>query len=267
MLRHVQVNGVTLSVEDVGTGPAVILLHAGVADQRMWDPQMDLLKDSYRVIRWDARGFGKTPHVPGPFSYAADVVGVMDALEVPEAMLIGCSFGGGTAIRVAAENPGRVSRLVLIGSGPYGYVREDLVPPEAEEIDEAYGAKDWEKALALEVKVWILGRDREATDVDPQFLELSRDMIRSGMQPANGSQSVDGRTSDLGRLNQLTMPVLLVVGSEDTDYIMAAAHLLDSTLPVCRLEMIENAAHLPSLERAERFNKILSAWLTETASI
>ena len=80
--------GVTLHVEEDGHGPALLLLHAGVADRHMWDAQWAWLSQSFRVVRWDWRGFGETPHVPGPFSYTDDVVRVMDALNIAQAMLM-----------------------------------------------------------------------------------------------------------------------------------------------------------------------------------
>ncbi len=117
--------GAMLHVEEDGQGPALLLLHAGVADRHMWDGQWAWLSRSFRVVRFDWRGFGETPHVPGPFSYTDDVVRVMDALNIPKAILMGCSFGGGVAIHVTVEHPERTVGLVLVGAGLPGYAGEN----------------------------------------------------------------------------------------------------------------------------------------------
>lgn len=108
---------VTVPVEEAGRGLAIILLHSGVSDRHLWDQQWEWLSRSLRVVRWDQRGFGDTPHVAGPYSYADDVLTVMDALDIPGAVIMGCSMGGAIAIKVAAEHPGRVVGLVLSGTG------------------------------------------------------------------------------------------------------------------------------------------------------
>lgn len=261
MLKQIQANGTSLTVEDAGNGPAIVFLHAGVADRRMWDPQFDWLSTSFRVIRWDARGFGSTPHVPGPFSYAADVLAVMDALKVSRATLIGCSFGGSTAIRVGLDNPDRVARLVLIGTGLHGFIPAGPQPAIAKDIEAAEVAGDREQLLALEEKLWILGAARDEGQVDPTFLALCRDMLRAGLQPDNGATSQDRLTSDVGRVSELRMPVLLVVGDQDAEAIHDVARLLFSEVPRIHTKVISDSTHLPSLERPEQFNAILAGWL------
>ncbi|MDA8346331.1 MAG: alpha/beta fold hydrolase [Thermaerobacter sp.] len=261
MMREVPVAGTTLRVEEEGAGPAIILLHAGVADRRMWDPQVAFLRGSHRVIRWDLRGFGETPNVPGPFSYAADVLAVMDALEVKEAVLIGCSMGGAAAVRVALTSPERIQGLVLVGSGLHGFDHPELEPPIVQDLIAAEEAKDYERLMALEFKLWIVGLERQEADLDRQFLALTRDMFAKAFQPANGAEPQDALTSDVERLSDLTLPVLLIVGGEDLQVIKATAEFIASRVRGARLETIEGAAHLPNLEHPKEFNAILGDWL------
>ena len=111
-----QVNGVELAYDDEGSGAPLVLLHAGIADLRMWDDVTPSLAERFRVIRPDLRGFGETPLPDGPFVYAADVVSLLDALDVGRAHMIGVSMGGHVALDVAIAHPERVERLVLVGS-------------------------------------------------------------------------------------------------------------------------------------------------------
>ena len=93
--------------------PGVVLLHSGVADHRMWEPQVASLASSYRVLAGPAR-FRPAPHQPGPFSHAEDVLELLDQVGLEEAALVGSSFGGRVALETAATAPHRVSALVLV---------------------------------------------------------------------------------------------------------------------------------------------------------
>src|SRR3712207_779151 len=98
--------GTRFAVSIAGAGPPVVLLHAGVADQRMWDPVAARLTGR-RVIRFDLRGFGRTETGFGPFAHHRDVLAVLDALAIERAAIAGASFGGLVALEVAAVAPER----------------------------------------------------------------------------------------------------------------------------------------------------------------
>ncbi len=258
--------GAALSVEETGEGPALLMLHAGVADRHMWDGQWDWLQRSFRVVRWDWRGFGDTPHVPGPFSYADDVLRVMDALGLPQATLMGCSFGGSVAIQVAAQHPERVERLVLVGSGLPGY--EAANHPEVQRLfaeeEEARTTGDQERAMALMEQLWLVGPNRRADQVDASYLARARQLLARTDRPDNGATSLDRDWSALEMLHEIQIPVLAVVGEEDVPDIVQAAQVLAKALPKVRLERLEDAAHLPNLERPRAFDAILADWLAQT---
>src|SRR4051794_2169947 len=98
-----------------GSGPVVVLLHAGVADLRMWDAQVDVLVPGHMVVRCDLPGYGGTPVGPGSDGCdAEDVLALLDELGVEEFALVGASYGGYVALQVATAVPDRVDRLVLL---------------------------------------------------------------------------------------------------------------------------------------------------------
>ena len=109
-----EVNGARLYYEAVGEGEPLVLVHAGIADSRMWEGQLTAFADRYRVIRYDMRGFGMTAMVDGPFSHHEDLRGLFDSLNVERVHLVGCSMGGGAALDFALEYPQRVGNLVLV---------------------------------------------------------------------------------------------------------------------------------------------------------
>jgi phosphoribosyl-ATP pyrophosphohydrolase len=116
MQTMVRVGADSIWAEDsAGTGPALVLLHSGVADARLWDPVWPELAAAFRVIRYDSRGCGRSAAASEPYPEIADLRAVLDHFEVPSAHLAGCGQGGGTAAELGLDEPGRVRSLVLLG--------------------------------------------------------------------------------------------------------------------------------------------------------
>src|SRR4051812_21542993 len=116
--RSIDVPGGSLHVVDDGAGPPILLLHAGVADLRAWnDVVPPLAAAGYRVIRYDARGYGRSTTEDIPFSPRADLLAVLDASGVGRAALVGNSRGGGLAYDTAIESPDRVVAVVGVAGG------------------------------------------------------------------------------------------------------------------------------------------------------
>ncbi len=117
-MPHAQINGQKIYFEDTGgDGPPVILAHGFLMDHEMFAPQVAALRDEYRVITWDERGFGLTEYDGLPFSYwdsAADCVGLLDHLGIDRAVVGGMSQGGFLSLRVALSAPERVRGLILL---------------------------------------------------------------------------------------------------------------------------------------------------------
>jgi pimeloyl-ACP methyl ester carboxylesterase len=118
-----EVDGGVLAWESAGEGPGVAFLHPGLWDSRVWDEQFGVFSKTYRVLRHDFRGYGRSsrPEPGKPYSHVDDLEGVMDAAGVDRAALIGNSMGGRVAIDFALEHPSRVSALVLAAPGLSGF--------------------------------------------------------------------------------------------------------------------------------------------------
>ncbi len=256
-----------MSVEEAGEGPALLMLHAGVSERHMWDGQWAWLQHQMRVVRWDWRGFGDTPHVPGPFSYMDDLIRIMDALAIDTATLLGCSFAGGVAIETAILHPDRVVRLALVTSGVPGY--QFPVPPAVEalfqEAEAATAQGQFDRERQIMEQLFLLGPGRRAEDVDPAYLTRARTLLKRANLPDNGAVSTDADWSAQGRLGDIGVPVLVVAGDQDVPDVVSGASLLAREIPQTRFEIIANAAHLPNMERPRQFDTILSDWLAATS--
>ena len=170
-------NGASFYYEVMGEGEPLVLLHAGIADSRMWDGQFEAFAGRYRVVRYDMRGFGRTVVTAGgPYSHHEDMRGLLDSLGIERACFVGCSMGGQTIIDFALEFPERTRALVLVGPAVGGF-EPDVDPPEEwDELVAADDAGDFERVSELEVRVWVDGPYRGADRVEPAVRDLVREM-------------------------------------------------------------------------------------------
>ena len=149
--------------DETGEGPPLVLLHEGVVDSRIWEPVVPLLAERHRVIRYDQRGFGRSPKPDGPYSLVDDLVAVLDAAGLDKAALAGASRGGNISLATAVERPERVSTLILLGSGLPG-VQLDVgwTPEQIARWERAEADDDWPAMAELDMEVWApMGADPE----------------------------------------------------------------------------------------------------------
>jgi pimeloyl-ACP methyl ester carboxylesterase len=255
-----EVNGARLYFEVAGAGPAVVLLHAGIADRRMWDAQFGAFADAFRVLRYDARGYGRSDFPPGPFARHDDLYGLLRHLGIDGAALVGCSMGGATAIDFALQHPEMVTTLVPVASGLGGYQWSDVVSAYDEEEEAALQRGDMEAVIELNVRFWVDGPRRTPQQVSPALRETVRAMLR------DASTSTQGQPRPLDppaitRLAEIDIPTFVVVGDEDVADIGVIADLLVSGIGGARKAVIPGAAHLPNMERPEEFNRTVLDFL------
>ena len=261
-----QVSGSSLHYEVRGTGEPLVLIHAGIADGRMWDWQLDVFAGRCRTIRYDMRGFGATEVVERvPYSHHEDLRGLLDVLDVGRALLVGCSMGAKTAIDFALEFPERTRALVLVGPTVGGFELDVDPPEELDELVAADEAGDLERLSELEVRVWIDGPYRDPGSVDPEVRDLVLDMnlIALKNDAAGVGDERQPETPAVDRLAEIRVPTLVVVGDLDRPETVASADLLEERLPNARKVVMPGTAHLPNMERPEDFNRIVLGFLDE----
>jgi 3-oxoadipate enol-lactonase len=130
MTDFLETNGARIAYDTEGEGEPVVLIHAGVANRSMWDDQVAALRDAYRVIRYDTRGYGETTTEKVSFSNRADIAALLDHLGEASAHIVGLSRGGMIALDFTVESPERVRSLAVVAGGISGYESPDEVPAE-----------------------------------------------------------------------------------------------------------------------------------------
>jgi 3-oxoadipate enol-lactonase len=257
---HVQVDGDAES-------PPLVLLHSAVVDMRSWDAMVpDLVNAGYRVIRYDIRGYGTSPTEDVEFSNQADLVAVLDALGVERAAVVGNSRGAMIAIDAILETPGRFVAFAWVGGGIGGF-GDDLEPtPQELELfeaaDAAERAGDADTLADLEVRIWLDGVGQPPTRVPAAIRDAMRAMDRPLLEPGR----IMGRPVRLSppadeRLDELTLPILVVVGQLDTTDTRAAAARLATRAPSARLVAWPDVAHLVGMEQPARLAATIADFL------
>jgi len=247
-----------------GEGPPVVLLHAGVSDSRLWEPQLDSFAQSHTVLRVDLPGFGNSPLETNPVSFRGAVRDAMDAEGIDRAALVGVSLGGNTALELALESPERVTALVLVGAGLPDHEWSEEVTSFFAAEEEALERGDHDAAVDANLRTWLAGPRRSLEDIDPALRELVGEMQKQAFRQQKGHEDVrmlrlDPPESE--RLAEVKVPTLVVTGDEDVADIHLIADRLAAGIPGAERATIADAAHLPSLERPEEFDRIVLDFL------
>ena len=248
-----------------GEGEPLVLIHEGIADSRMWDPQVAAFAGRHRVVRYDLRGFGRSRLEPGKVSFRGDLLALLDHLAIDRAALVGASLGGGIALEVALTAPERVRALVLVGTGLPEHEWSPEMQAREEEEETALERGDVEAAIEMNLRVWVDGPGRIPDDVDPAVRALVREMLRRMYElqlPLGDSVSVQRLDPPISaRLDEIQAPTLVVLGEEDVPDIHQIGRRLAGAIQSARLATIPNAAHLPNLERPDEFNRLVLGFL------
>ncbi len=270
-LTRIQVGGISIAVDDTGdrsgNAPPVVFLHGLGCGQRMWFHQKRALRRRFRVITFDQRGHGLTDAPPAATDYSAahlsrDLTGVLDALRIERAAIVGFSLGGGPALALAASQPERISRLVLADVGA--------------------GADDPVKIEAM-ARRWVALIDRGERDelvCDMLRSELFKVYARGGLRRRNHMAALIRATPNAGLrltlsevlakrkslfratsvLKAVRAPTLVLVGEYDYNC-TKAARLLAETIPNAALKVIAGSGHMAPLEQPAAFTAALLEFL------
>jgi 3-oxoadipate enol-lactonase len=256
----IEVDGGTVWADDTGgDGPPLVLLHPGVGDSRIWDPVLPALAAKYRVIRYDARGFGHSPAPTATFSLLRDLVTVLDHYDVKRAAIVGCSQGGGTALGLALEQPERVPALVLLCPGIPGIPLDDDSDEGAvlgAEWERAEAAGDVDGLASVTQRVW--GRAGATPEAMEQFRSSARAVLATGDLEQEDPPVYE-------RLTEIAVPSSLLVGDADFAPLIEADKAAAARIPGCELILVPGMDHLPPLRDPELVLRTIAGTLARAS--
>ena len=251
-MAQLQRNGASIHYEVHGSGAAILLTHGFGATCRMWDEQIEEFTDRYRLIVWDLPGHGQSevpPRGPTPDSLTRDLLTILNAVEVERAVVGGLGAGGQIALRFWHEFPDRVRALVLIGTMP-GLRNGPAQQIWNGQIEQLAAAVERDGLDALE----------GGAEVDPRLHACP-----SGLAAAARGILTQNDDGALPWLPRIDVPVLIIVGSEDTPN-LSAAHFMARSIPHAREVVVPRANHAANIHRPAAVNAAISDFL-EVATV
>jgi pimeloyl-ACP methyl ester carboxylesterase len=259
----VDIGKATLAGLEEGDGLAVVFLHAGVCDKRMWLSQMEAVADAgWHAIAYDRRGYGETSSEDETFNHVDDLEALLEALDVHAAVFVGCSMGGGLAVDFALKHPGQVIGLVLIGTSITGapwHANDTEQMIEAAEED-AYERGDMDMVNRVQAHAWLDGPRAQSGRVGGAARELFLDM--NAIVLGKPELKLEERRPDAWRrVAEVAAPTLLIVGDQDFSALIDRHEHLSEEMPNAFAAVLEDVAHIPSIERPDLVNSMLLQFL------
>ena len=256
----VEVNGGTLYYEVLGKGAPVILIHGGFGDRRMWDDQFAPLAQAFKVIRYDHRGFGKSPAASNAYSPVDDLVKLMDHLDLKRANLVGNSMGGTLALDFALLQPMRSGAIVVIASTAAGYPMPEEDRRSVETVMNAARRDGTGTAVDLWLKHPMVTVTANHPNAGPRLRTMIQDNQRLFLNEHWPAEPVTPPTYE--RLVELKANVLFIVGDKDVASVRDGAAASAARIKGAKVETIAGSDHLPQMVAPDKVNKILVDYIS-----
>lgn len=256
------VNGTTLSYEDSGTGTLpIIFIHGFPFNRKTWQTQVEFLKKNYRVITYDIRGFGKSElgeEVTSIDLFATDLIMLMDVLKIEKAIVCGLSMGGYILMNAVSRFPERFEAIILSDTQCIA----DSVEAKEKRYQtinqiEAKGLDEFAEGYVKNIFTarTIKNKEKVVEEVKKIILSTSPRTIVATLK------ALAQRRESCTLLKTVSVPALIICGSEDTVTPLSQSELMFNTLPNAQLKTIDNAAHLSNLEQPAIFNEHIHNFL------
>ena len=256
--------GVQLAYDVAGHGSAVVLLHGGFLDRRMWDEQFSFFAHDYLTVRYDMRGAGWSETSPSaePYTHHEDLHGLLQALQIAQVSLIGLS-NYGIALDFAIAYPQLVRKLVLVSPGLRGYdFRDPWIGIRFSSMLEALQQRDLARAVEVFLTMWVDGPYRTPSQVDPAVRERVRQMVAHAFPLSRLAPNAKGlEPPAIGRLAEVRAPTLVVLGDRDAPDIHAIATLIHHGVKRAKLLRISEVGHTLVMEKPAEFNALVDDFL------
>ncbi len=243
--------------EECGTGnEAVVLVHDGVVHSAVWDDVWPAFCKDFHTIRYDRRGYGRSPVATGWYTETDDLFALLKHLNVHHAMVVGSSHGGELSIEFTLEHASLVEQLVLVGAVVHGYPYSDHFMNRGEATWAPPEKNNLTAAIAK------IADDKYLTAADhPAARHKIRDLLTAAPQDFTHNDMARDEPSSLPRLHEIHVPTLILVGDADIPDVHAHAGAIETGIPNSRRIVVSDAGHLMYLEKPEEFSRIVLGFL------
>lgn len=252
-----EINGGKIYYEVAGAGHALVLIHGGQMDRRMWDEQFTLFSQSYRVVRYDVRGFGKSPASTNVYADENDLAALLKFLHVDKAYIVGLSLGGRVAIDFALAHPDMVDAIVPVAPGLSGF--HFSPDPSDEDSWRAALAGDWQRVTDDWLNNDYMKPAMQNPKIAPRLRQLAFENAHENLDNPLLEAMLNPPAID--RLPNVKTPTLIIVGNRDVNDIHEICGLLYARIPGAKEVVIQNSGHIVNMEQPEVFNRAVLEFL------
>ena len=261
--EKLSVEGGFVAYDVRGEGDPVVLVHGGMLDRRMWDPQLDAFSRSHRVVRFDLRGAGESPAAAKPYHPADDLAALLDKLDIDRAAIVGISMGGSVAVDFALTHPDRVSALVLAEPGLSGYHYGTEIMQVMMKVGTAVQQNDLDAAASALFESPAMKHAMENGLARPLLQKLVRENIGGLMGMQFMRYQEPNQVENVGNIDA---PVLLLLSEYAGRDALNIADQVEGQLPATRRISIPGAGHLMNMENPSRFNEAVLEFLNDEST-
>jgi 3-oxoadipate enol-lactonase len=244
----VDVNGTRLHFESRGSGPTLLLLHGFTLDLRMWAPQLESLSSAFRVVAYDARGFGHSAlPTSAPYRHCDDAAALIEALRLAPVVAVGHSIGGHQLLELALARPELVSGYVGVCTSGLASVP---FPPDVMQLFADVRNAARTEGIAQAKRLWSRGGWFATAREEPRLARLLDAILDdySGWHWQNDNPARNIEPPVAARLGELAIPTLLIDGALDLPYNHEVARAVASAVPGATLLEVPGASHMANLE-------------------
>ena len=259
---YLEVSGSRLYYETTGEGFPLVFIHGGLADSRMWDEQFYSFVDHFKVIRYDARGFGKSEMPKTPFYPYQDLKALLGYLKAEKAFVLGLSMGGAISIDFTLEYPERVRALILAGPSVHGFAYSEEFLKKGLELFTIAQEKGAEEATS------VLFNDSFWDYVLPSLEHIKarnkmRIMAREFLQVFGWDPNLMKAASPpaIERISGINVPALLIAAGNDHPENISVVKKLESEIRGAERVDLVGACHMMNMENPEKFNRVVYEFL------
>jgi 3-oxoadipate enol-lactonase len=264
------VNGTRLYYEVAGEGHPLVLNHGGLVDNHLWDDQFAEFAKHFKVIRYDMRGFGDSGMLKNgmePYSMERDLFSLLQYLDIQKTYVMGLSMGGSLSVDFTLQYPEMVDALITVGAGLSGYEADNPEEFKAkdEEMEEALRRGDIARSVEISLQIWTDGPFRTPEQVNPQVRERVGAMTTHNLERGDDEevQPLHIEPPAAGRLSEIHVPTLVIVGGEDVEFILAIADKLERDIVGAKKVVIPRTAHHLNMEKLQEFNRVVIDFLEQ----
>ena len=263
-----EVNDTRLFYEVAGEGHPLVLNHGGLVDNHLWDDQFAEFAKHFKVIRYDMRGFGDSGLIKkGMESYSMerDLFSLLQYLDIQKTYVMGLSMGGSLSVDFTLQYPEMVDALITVGAGLSGFEEDDPEEFKAmeEKMEEAFRRGDIARSVEISLHIWTDGPFRTPEQVNPQVRERVRAMTTHNFERGDDEdvrpQHIEPPAA--GRLSEIHVPTLIIVGGEDVEFILSIADKLERDIVGAKKVVIPRTAHHLNMEKPQEFNRVVIDFL------